>query len=286
MSPDVQYCNIPATDTIAAHRLAYYDWGDKTADKTVLCVHGLTRNARDFDFLAKALDSNYRVISVDIAGRGKSHYLSDPASYNYTTYATDMATFIHILGLKDIHWVGTSMGGIIGMMLINMLPGVIRSLTLNDIGCLIPASGLKRILAYAGNNTIFETRSLAEQALRSNCQSFGITNEEHWQHLFVHSIIEENGKIRLAYDPHITDSLPPADKAEDVEMWPMWEAVSKIPTLLIRGENSDILLRETALNMQTTHPQLTLAEIANTGHAPMLMDDAQIKLIREWLETV
>ena len=177
------------------------------------------------------------------------------------------------------------MGGIIGMMIANAMPGLIRSLVLNDVGCFIPAAGLARILAYAGAPTQFATREEAQAALRNNMKSFGITEERHWQHIFTHSIqTQPDGCFCLAYDPAILSALPKTEKVEDINMWSMWEALKVIPILLIRGARSDILLSETAQFMQSQHPQLELQEIANTGHAPALVADDQIATIVNWLE--
>lgn len=276
-----EFIDIP---TPLPHRLAYYAWGNPQAPETVVCVHGLTRNSRDFDFLAATLSTRYRVICPDIAGRGKSDPLADPAQYHYLTYLSDMQHLLASLGLKRVHWVGTSMGGIIGMMMAGALPGLIQSMTLNDIGCLIPAAGLKRIFSYAGVNTSFPDRASAESALRTNMATFGITDEAHWRHIFEHSLLAgPDGMIRMAYDPLITSGFPKPDAVADVNLWAAWDAVKPLPTLLLRGEHSDILTRETALQMREMHPSLTLHEIPATGHAPMLMQGEQIKLLADWL---
>lgn len=274
---------IPASETVPAHKLACYEWGSRSNPNHVVCVHGLTRNGRDFDFLAHALSKNFHVICPDIAGRGASGRLP-AAAYNYATYVSDMVQLLKQLELPQVHWIGTSMGGIIGMTLATTAPTLLRSLTLNDIGCLIPAQGLKRILSYAGVSMEFATRAEAEAALRINCKPFGIPSEEHWQHLFAHSLITTvDGKTSFAYDPNIISSMPKADAVEDANMWGLMDGLSKLKTLLIRGEISDILTRETAMEMQTKHPALTYHEIKDTGHAPALMAEDQINLIGNWL---
>lgn len=270
---------------ISPHRIAYYEWENPAASKTVICVHGLTRNGRDFDYLAQKLSETYRVISVDMPGRGKSDYLLDPLQYNYFTYIYDMQCLLASLGLAKVYWVGTSMGGIICMMLAPLMPGLIEKLVLNDIGCLIPAVGLKRIFSYAGVKTQFASMEEARQTLRENMASFGITDEIHWQHLYAYSLIQKaDGSVHMHYDAAIALAFQNVQEVVDVNLWGTWEAIKPIPTLLIRGAESDILTAETSQQMQALHGNLVLREIANTGHAPMLMEDPQIKLIDDWLK--
>lgn len=284
MAPDSLFLDVPFAPE--PHRLTYYRWGNPKAAQTVICVHGLTRNGRDFDFLAEALAEHYQVIAPDMPGRGESDWLATPALYNYQTYLFDLQCLVYALELPNVHWVGTSMGGILGMMMSGAMPGLLTSLVLNDVGCVVAKQGLKRILSYAGIKMHFASRAEAEAALKNVCAPFGITEEKHWQHLFAHSLYEtEDGKAHLAYDPAIATGVAVADPSlvQDVNLWPLWETVKPIPTLLIRGETSDILTRETALEMKNTHPRLTLHEIKGAGHAPALMDAAQITTIKEWL---
>jgi pimeloyl-ACP methyl ester carboxylesterase len=273
---------IPASEFVPAHRLHALVW-NSDAIQTVLLMHGLTRNARDFDFLAETLSKDCRVIALDMPGRGLSDGLNEPAHYHYGTYVTDTLNALFQLGVSRTHWIGTSMGGIIGMMLANAAPQIIQTLTLNDIGCMIPANGLSRILSYAGVNTCFATRIDAEAAMRQNCAPFGITDERHWQHLFKHGIREHVGGFSFTYDPAITASFPKDKPIQDVNLWALWEKIQPIPTLLLRGESSDILTRETALSMKEQHPQLQFEEISGCGHAPALMNDQQKALIQNWI---
>jgi pimeloyl-ACP methyl ester carboxylesterase len=282
-APRATRFSIAAREGVGAHSLAGLWFGNNDAPQRVICVHGLTRNAHDFDFLAGALSEYYEVLSLDMPGRGDSDALENPLAYHYGTYVADVAQVLAQLPPKPLHWIGTSMGGIIGMMLCAALPGSLRSLTLNDIGCLIPASGLSRILSYAGVETHFASRSEAEAALKRNCAPFGIADEAHWQHLFSHGIKAEGTGFRFAYDPAIMQAFPKQEPLQEVNLWPLWEAVKPVPTLLLRGETSDILLAETALAMQAQHPALTLHTIAGCGHAPAVMADAHIALIRHWL---
>jgi len=269
------------------HRVVCYQWGNDNAPRTVLCVHGLTRNGRDFDFLSRALVENYRVICPDMPGRGESDWLANPLGYNYPAYVADMGFIIKSLGLTQVDWVGTSMGGIIGMMMANAVPGLIRALVLNDIGCVLSAAGIKRIMSYPASKNPCPSRAEAEATMRERCATFGIREEAHWQHMFTYGLQEKNGCWRAAYDPAImaaysTDRDKEAAVA-DLDLWGLWEAVTKIPVLLIRGAESDLLSRETALAMQSRHPNLTLREIPGCGHAPALMEDSQIMMVKDWL---
>jgi pimeloyl-ACP methyl ester carboxylesterase len=284
MEPTLLTFDIPNVGKPGTHRLTCYEWGDPHAARTVLCVHGLTRNGRDFDFLAQALAVHYRVLCPDMPGRGKSEWLANPAAYSYPTYIADLHFMLQKLHIRQVDWVGTSMGGIIAMMMAASKPKLLRSLVLNDVGCLIPAAGLKRILSYAGLRTAFATRTEAEATLRERCAPFGIPSEAHWQHMFHHSIEAlPDGTFRLAYDPAIAAGFPKADAISDINLWPFWKPLTKIPVLLIRGASSDILTHATAMEMKMRHADLSLQEIPRIGHAPALMEHSQITLIADWL---
>jgi len=266
------------------HRMTCHQWGDPNARRTLLCVHGLTRNGRDFDVLAQAICGEYRVLCPDMPGRGDSEWLKEPQGYNYPAYAADIFYMLDALNITRLDWLGTSMGGILGMMAANLRPGLIGALALNDIGCIVSAAGLARILAYAGSSPVFHSRAEAEAALRERCAPFGIREEAHWQQLFAHSFQElPDGTLRFACDPAILASLPPDSGSKDIDLWPLWEKVREIPVLLLRGAQSDLLSHDTALAMQTRHPALTLHEIPETGHAPALMAQEQIEMVKQWL---
>lgn len=263
------------------HRLSYRHWGN--TGETILCIHGLTRNAQDFDELASVLAERYQVLCIDMPGRGSSEWLNTPADYNTSTYIADIFHLLAVLKLQNVHWIGTSMGGIIGMTMANMRPGLIKSLLLNDIGCHIPVAGLKRILSYAGVQTTFATYAEATNHLRLICEPFGIPDEAHWQAIFASSLIQDaDGSWCMHYDPAIVAPMKSVEPA-DVNMWPLWEAVKPIPTLLIRGEHSDILTHETAIQMRAQHPALTYYEVKNAGHAPALMSSDETGYIKNWL---
>lgn len=268
------------------HKMAYWEWG--SGDNVVFCVHGLTRNGRDFDFLAKNLaERGFRVICPDVVGRGQSEWLNNPSLYGYPLYVQDMLLLIHQIDCKNIKWVGTSMGGLIGMMIASGNPDIITKMVLNDIGPLITKESLERIGSYAGQNHDFPNRAAAEKYLREIMNTFGISDEDHWAHMVEHSFTHNpDGSCSFAYDPMIGKAFwnkrGKMRVMQDVEMWPMWHAV-KCPLLVIRGENSDLLTRETAEKMKQSKNVEAVVEIPNAGHAPSLMEEDQIKIITDWL---
>jgi pimeloyl-ACP methyl ester carboxylesterase len=283
-SPEIRVFTTPAVDQqTTGHPLAYYEWGDGGNPRVLFCIHGLTRNAMDFAVIAAALCEKWRVIAVDMPGRGKSGWLKNAADYSYPTYVADLAALLDHLAVSRVDWLGTSMGGIIGMMMEGYLPDRLSRLVLNDIGARIPAQGLRRILSYAGRQVHFESRAEAERALRTNCAPFGIRDEANWERLFASSLVEgKDGSVWVAYDPAIVASFRSENDLEDIDLWPAWEAV-RCPTLIVRGAESDILLRETAEAMRSQRTGVTLIELAGVGHAPSLMEPEQITPIVQWL---
>jgi len=244
VAPETFYIDVPLSTK--PHRLACHHWPNHSASETVLCVHGLTRNGRDFDFLAESLLEKFEILAPDMPGRGNSDLLPAPL-YNYQTYLFDIQSLLANRGLKSVRWIGTSMGGIIGMMMASANPGMIQSLVLNDVGCTISANGLKRIMQYAGLRSLFATRAEAEAEIHARCKPFGITGEYHWQHLYEHGVREcPDGKFALHYDPAIINGLQLPEPLSDIDLWPLWEQVKPIPVLLIRGVDSDLLF-ETVL---------------------------------------
>jgi pimeloyl-ACP methyl ester carboxylesterase len=265
------------------HRLAYTEWGDPANERVLFCVHGLTRNGRDFDHLAKALAEKYRVICPDVIGRGRSDWLDDPADYVYELYIHHMLQLIEHLGKKEVSWLGTSMGGLIGMLLASYKPDLISRLILNDVGPFIPREALERIAKYVGITKEFANIEEVEQYLRIALAPFGITKDEDWLELTLHSIyVREDDAICLNYDPAIAENFK--TNIQDVNLWKLWEEI-KIPTLILRGQNSDILSAETARTMVETKSaeQVKLVEFPGVGHAPALFDEAQISVIKNWL---
>jgi pimeloyl-ACP methyl ester carboxylesterase len=268
------------------HRIHYIDWGDSDAERIVFCVHGLTRNGRDFDFLARALLPDFRVVCPDIAGRGRSDWLSCKDDYAYPQYCADMTALIARVTAggrpKRIYWVGTSMGGIIGMLMASRANSPIGKLVVNDVGALIPKAALHRIAAYVGHDPRFETFAELESMIRMVLAPFGTLTDAQWRHLAeTGSRQHEDGSWGMRYDPGIGISLKKGILA-DVDLWPVWDRIA-CPTLLLRGADSDLLLKETADAMMERGPNARLVEFNSVGHAPPLMADDQINAVRDFL---
>lgn len=266
------------------HRIAYTEWGNPNNPNILVCVHGLSRNGRDFDFFARDLATHYRVICPDMVGRGKSDWLNNKLLYGYPLYIADCVALLASLEVDYVDWVGTSMGGVIGMVIAGSHPGLIRKLVLNDIGPLVSKVGLQRITGYVGQQTGFPTREALEKYLKKIMQPFGINHGSFWQHIIDHSAVRNaNGGYDLAYDPAIAMAFQDTKVAiEDVDMWPLWAGVNN-PVLVIRGGESDILRRDTVEIMRTSRSGVDSVEWAGIGHAPMLMDEYQIEFVGEWL---
>lgn len=266
------------------HRMAYTEWGDPANPRVAVCVHGLTRQGRDFDALAAALAGRWRVICPDVVGRGRSDWLADGAGYSNTQYAADMATLIARLGVEAVDWIGTSMGGLIGMMLAAQPGAPIRRLVVNDVGPFIPWVGLQFIAAYLSVVPQFRDVAEAENHLRTVHAPFGPLTDDQWRHLTVHSVRPDgDGGWRLHYDPKIVDNFRLV--TGHIDLWPTWEQI-RCPVLVLRGAESNLLLHATATEMTRRGPTTTLVEFPGVGHAPALMDPYQIETVREWLETV
>lgn len=249
----------------------------------LFCVHGLTRNSMDFEVLGEAFAAKgFRVIAPDMPGRGKSVRLADSKLYNNMVNANLCLQLLVQFGIKQVDWLGTSMGGMIAMLIANQAPGVISKLILNDVGCMIPAASIARINEYVGVSPTYPTFSEAEASLKMRTAPFAIP-EVNWKRFAENSIEQAEGGYRLAYDPAIALSFKSFEPGKDIEFWPLWEAMKPIPTLLIRGEHSDLLLEETAKTMQATHPRLTRLNIAGAGHAPALMTELEIAAIGQFL---
>jgi pimeloyl-ACP methyl ester carboxylesterase len=258
------------------------EWGSSNNPDVLFCVHGLTRNGRDFDHLAQVLAKDYRVICPDVPGRGKSAWLEDKTAYHYGTYVADMVALINALGIAKLDWVGTSMGGLIGMTIAAFHPGLIQQLVLNDIGPFVPGAALRRIGKYVGKAPSFADAEEAEAYMRMIFSPFGISQDVHWQHMVQHGVEQtEEGKLRLAYDPAIAEVFATKDM-QDIDLWALWEKIGG-RALTLRGAESDILLPATAHRMGQEGPKATLVEFPGVGHAPALMEPLQIAVVQNWL---
>jgi pimeloyl-ACP methyl ester carboxylesterase len=265
------------------HRMHYVEWGDEDNPRVLVCVHGLTRNSRDFDFLAQAMAGDYRVICPDVAGRGSSDWLPVSDDYGFPLYVNDMVTLIARLNVDSLDWVGTSMGGLIGMLLAAQPGNPIRRLVLNDVGPVVTGVSLQRIGQYVGNAPRFPDMKAAEQYIRAVSASFGPHTDAQWRHLTEHSVKQDaDGQYRMSYDPELAAPFRKITNFVDTDLWGFYEQI-KCPVLLIHGAQSDLLTPETAKQMTERGPKAKLVDIAGVGHAPTLMDNGQITPIRNFL---
>ncbi len=264
------------------HRIAYTQWGNGHNNRVVVCVHGVTRNGRDFDYLARDLCDDYRVACPDLAGRGHSHWLIDPDDYTLPVYIADMAAMIARLGVERVDWVGTSLGGLIGMALAAQPNSPINSLVINDIGPFVPCQALKPIADYISREQPFDDFDGLKKYLMEVHATFGKLTDQQWDHLARHSgRRNEDGSWRLHYDPAIAVNFRKS-AAEDIDLWQLWQEID-CPVLILRGEDSRILPRPVAEEMIERGPAADLVEFPGVGHAPALMDEIQIDTIRHWL---
>lgn len=265
------------------HRIAYLEWGDPRNRDVVICVHGITRVARDFDELARALCGRFRVVCPDMAGRGDSDRLADPMLYGAPQYVSDAVTLIARLDVETISWVGTSMGGLIGMALA-ALPGTpVSRLLLNEAGPVVSKASLERIATYIGRVPAFTSVEEAEKYIRTVSASFGPHTDAQWRFLTeVWLRKAEDGSYRAHYDPRIGEPFRAALPEKDLELWPLYEAI-RCPTLVLRGADSDLLSRETTARMAARGPKARVVEIPGVGHAPTLLNPDQIGIVRDFL---
>ena len=272
--------SILCMDPHGFHHMRYVEWGEPTNPRVLICVHGLTRNARDFDHIARSLSDAYRVVCPDVVGRGRSDWLPNKADYTYPVYCTDMAALIGKMGAETVDWLGTSMGGIIGMILASLPHSPLRKLVLNDVGSVIPRAAQERIVSYVGKEAAFETLDAMIAAIRS-VSPFGALTDEQWRHVAVHSAKQdERGRWCFRYDPGIAEAFNKGPIA-DIDLRGYWQAV-RGQALVIRGAESDLLTPQILEDMKR-RPHTETLVVPNCGHPPMLMDDAQVMAVRRFL---
>ena len=299
LEPTLNYVLCP--DAASGHRMAYWEWGNPQADHTVVCVHGLSRQGRDFDVLARALcaqsGNTLRVVCPDVVGRGKSDWLKDPQGYQIATYAADMMALLAQLRPVVLDWVGTSMGGLIGMALAGQGDeavraaggGTVRRLVLNDVGPVIEWQALQRIGDYLGNTGEFESVQQAADAMWGISSSFGPHTPDQWLALSRHMVRpldDTSGRVTLHYDPAIALPFNSMTQEAVVQgeamLWHLYEHITAA-TLLTRGAQSDLLKRETALSMSARGPKARLVEFQGVGHAPTLIAEDQVQAVVSFL---
>lgn len=267
------------------HRVAYTEWGNPANPRVLLCVHGLTRSGRDFDKVAEALCREYRVVCPDIVGRGLSDWLADSKYYGIAQYVSDMVTLIARLNVETVDWFGTSMGGLIGTAFAGLPNSPIRKLLLNDVGPHIEPAALKRIGEYVGKAPEFETLKEAIGHAAALAASFGPLTGEEWAAINTPLLREREGRWGFRYDPGIavpfTAATDEANAAGEAYLWHAFASI-KAPVLIVRGETSDLLSRETVEQMVARGQAASSCEIPGVGHAPAFLSPDQIDVARRF----
>jgi pimeloyl-ACP methyl ester carboxylesterase len=270
--------------TLSPHgfsRVVYFEWGERDNPRVVVCVHGLTRNGRDFDVLAETLAPTHRVLAVDMPGRGESDWLADPGDYVFPTYLAALTALIARSGAETVAWVGTSMGGLLGMVLAAQPNSPLSRLVVNDIGPAIEPEAIARIGSYVGMDPTFPSYAEASAYIRTISAPFGPLSDAQWEHLVGTTLRERTGgRWGLRYDPGI--AVPFRNVPAPADLWPVWDAI-RCPTLVLRGAVSDLLSRPTAEAMAVRGPRAALCEFAGIGHAPTLMAPDQIAPVAAFL---
>lgn len=289
--PDPSLKSVQCSSPAGLHRVAYKEWGDPLNPKVLLCVHGVTRVGDDFDHLARAMCGEYRVVCPDVVGRGRSGWLRNPEFYTLQQYVADMVTLIARAtapGDADgVHYFGTSMGGLIGMVLASLPGSPVRKLVLNDIGPVLDQGAMQRIGEYIGQDIRFPSFEAGAQYVKTVSMSFGPHTEEEWFKLSSDVLRQQDdGQWVRHYDLGLALPFkaitPERAAADEASLWQAWDAI-RCPTLLVRGEHSDLLSRETAAEMAGRGPKPRLVEIPGVGHAPTFIHDDQIAIAREFL---
>ncbi|MCM0044366.1 MAG: alpha/beta hydrolase [Burkholderiaceae bacterium] len=284
MQPQIKMvqCLSPA----GLHEVVYREWGDPANPEVLVCVHGVTRVADDFDALAAAMADRYRVICPDVVGRGRSSWLKDPKFYVVPQYVSDMVTLIARLDVPQVDWFGTSMGALIGMGLAAQQGSPIRRMVMNDVGPTLNFEALARIGDYIGQDLRFDSFAQGRDYIRTISAPFGPHTDDEWDKL-ARDVLRQgaDGQWRRHYDPAL--ALPfkaltvENAKQGEAAMWAAYDAI-RCPVLLVRGSESDLLTRETARQMTERGPRATLVELAGIGHAPTFMHADQIALARRF----
>ena len=265
------------------HNVVYYEWGDPAAAEVIVCVHGLARNARDFDVLAERLSARYRVLAVDMPGRGASEWLRDPHDYAFATYLTTLTALFARANVDKVGFVGTSMGGLLGIVLAAQPGSPVARLVVNDVGPTLESAALKRIGTYVGLDPRFATFAELEAYIRRVSAPFGPLTDPQWLHLSSTNARQfSDGQWGLIYDPGI--AVPFRTEAAPPDLWPLWDLI-RCPTLVTRGAESDLLSAATAQAMTERGPKARLATFAAVGHAPTFLPDDQVAAVLGWLGT-
>ena len=279
---------VQCLDAGGLHRMAYWQWdrAGGAADRVLVCAHGVTRQGRDFDVLARALNDSYRVVCPDVVGRGESDRLADPKGYSLPTYVADMVTLFARLDAQTLHWFGTSMGGLIGIALAGLPNSPITRLVLNDVGPAIDPAGLARIGEYIGKPLTWASEDEAADYLLTISEGFGPHTRAEWLALTRPMLRRDGERLRLHYDPAIAAPLRAVTAeiaaAGEAALWAAYDRI-RCPTLVLRGASSDVLSRDTAAAMAARGPRARVHEFAGVGHAPTIVAAEQVAVVRDFL---
>jgi pimeloyl-ACP methyl ester carboxylesterase len=285
--PDQPRLNhVQCLDNRGLHRMAYWEWGEPANPRVLVCAHGLTRQGRDFDTLARALAGHYRVVCPDVVGRGRSDWLADPMGYQLPQYVADMVTLLARLNAQVVDWLGTSMGGLIGLGLASQNGSPLRRLVLNDVGPTIEPAAIARIGSYVGRSLSWRNLDEAADALWSISQGFGPHSREQWLELTRPQLMPDGEGLKPRSDPAIGVPFraitPQLAQAGEALLWQAWDRLA-LPSLLLRGADSDLLSKATAVAMTERGPKARLVEFAGVGHAPTLVQPEQVAVVRDFL---
>ena len=279
---------VQCLDAGGLHRMAYWQWdrAGGAADRVLVCAHGVTRQGRDFDVLARALNDSYRVVCPDVVGRGESDRLADPKGYALPTYVADMVTLFARLDAQTLHWFGTSMGGLIGIALAGLPNSPITRLVLNDVGPAIDPAGLARIGEYIGKPLTWASEDEAADYLLTISEGFGPHTRAEWLALTRPMLRRDGERLRLHYDPAIAAPLRAVTAeiaaAGEAALWAAYDRI-RCPTLVLRGASSDVLSRDTTAAMAARGPRARVHEFAGVGHAPTIVAAEQVAVVRDFL---
>lgn len=278
--------HVQCLDAKGLHRMAYWEWGDPANRRVLVCVHGLSRQGRDFDTLSAALRGHYRVVCPDVVGRGQSEWLADPMGYAIPAYVADMVTLLARLDADVVDWVGTSMGGLIGLGVSALPKSPVRRLVLNDVGPVIEPASLARIGTYLGQPAHWDSEQQAADALWALSQGFGPHTREQWLALTRPQLQPDGSGYKPRCDPAIAVPFrmitPELAKLGEAALWQAYDSL-RLPTLLLCGAESDLLSAATAQTMMQRGPRARLVQFAGVGHAPTMVADDQVRAVSEFL---
>ena len=282
-----QFKKVQCLSPAGLHYMAYKEWGDPHNPNVLICVHGVTRVSGDFDVMARDLAATYRVVCPDVVGRGRSSWLRDPQFYQLPQYVSDMVTLLARLDADTVDWFGTSMGALIGMGMASLPGNSLRKLIINDVGPTLNPEALARIGSYIGQAVQFETFDEGMAYIRAISTTFGPHTDEEWKKLAGDVLRQDkDGKWIRHYDLGLAvpfkAATPESTAQAQAMLWHAYDAIT-CPTLLVRGEHSDLLTREVAQDMTRRGPRARLVEVPGVGHAPTFMHADQIAVAKNFL---